>query len=188
MPLVQAGEEHDEPARDEAHERARKIRPELTRGPLVRVAGGRNQAEAELVQNILLEEGVPSRVPRARGLGGPRLPRARPPRLLVPAPGGGVARRPPPARGVPAAPEGGSRRAPRRGDPGGAGGDGGPDAYPGAGDSGGAAAGRGGHGADRVGAAPGGELGGEAANHVRRQPRVEQPERRAAAARHLLEG
>src|SRR4051794_17827062 len=79
MPLVRAGAGEDEPPRDEAHERARKIRPELTRGPLVRVAGGRNQAEAELIQNILLEEGVPSIVRRSAGFdvpdflaGGPR--------------------------------------------------------------------------------------------------------------------
>src|SRR3954452_2458454 len=68
MPLVRAGEGDGlEPARDEHHERARKIRPELTRGPLVRVAGGRNQAEAELIQNILLEEGVPSILRRTAG-------------------------------------------------------------------------------------------------------------------------
>jgi hypothetical protein len=65
MPLVRAGDE--EPARDEAHERARKIRPEMTHGRLVRVAGGRNQAEAELIQNILLEEGVPSVLRRSPG-------------------------------------------------------------------------------------------------------------------------
>ena len=33
----------------------------------MRVAGGRNQAEAELIQNILLEEGVPSIVRRTAG-------------------------------------------------------------------------------------------------------------------------
>ncbi len=65
MPLVRAG--YEEPARDQAHERARKIKPEFTRGPLARVAGGRNQAEAELIQNILLEEGVPSVLRRSPG-------------------------------------------------------------------------------------------------------------------------
>jgi hypothetical protein len=46
---------------------------------LVRVAGGRNQAEAELIQNLLLEEGIPSVVRRTAGFdvpdylaGGPR--------------------------------------------------------------------------------------------------------------------
>jgi len=56
-----------------------KIDPEYTRGDLVRVAGGRNQAEAELIQNLLLEEGIPSIVRRTAGFdvpdylaGGPR--------------------------------------------------------------------------------------------------------------------
>jgi hypothetical protein len=65
MPLVREGDE--EPVRDSAHERARKIHPEFTHGPLVRVAGGRHQAEAELIQNILLEEGVPSVLRRSPG-------------------------------------------------------------------------------------------------------------------------
>ena len=65
FPLVYAGYE--------------KIDPEYTRGELVRVAGGRNQAEAELIQNLLLEEGIPSVVRRSAGFdvpdylaGGPR--------------------------------------------------------------------------------------------------------------------
>jgi len=92
MPLVQAGGEQDEPARDEAHERARKIRPELTRGPLVRVAGGRNQAEAELIQNILLEEGVPSILRRTAGFDVPDYLAAGPRDVLVPESGVHVAR------------------------------------------------------------------------------------------------
>jgi hypothetical protein len=55
MPLVTpGGEPLDEPLSD-AHERARKIDPRYTEGELVRVAGGRNQAEAELIQGLLLE-------------------------------------------------------------------------------------------------------------------------------------
>jgi hypothetical protein len=92
MPLVRAGAEEDEPARDEAHERARKIRPELTRGPLVRVAGGRNQAEAELIQNILLEEGVPSIVRRTAGFDVPDFLAAGPRDVMVPESGASVAR------------------------------------------------------------------------------------------------
>jgi hypothetical protein len=92
MPLVRAGGEHDEPARDEAHERARKIRPELTRGPLVRVAGGRNQAEAELIQNILLEEGVPSILRRTAGFDVPDFLAAGPRDVMVPESGALVAR------------------------------------------------------------------------------------------------
>jgi zinc-ribbon domain len=56
-----------------------KIDPLYTRGELVRVAGGRNQAEAELIQNLLLAEGIPSVVRRSAGFdvpdylaGGPR--------------------------------------------------------------------------------------------------------------------
>ena len=59
MPLVYVGKGEDEPITD-AHERARKMKPQYTRGDLVRVAGGRNLAEAELIQGILLEEGIPS--------------------------------------------------------------------------------------------------------------------------------
>ena len=92
MPLVPLGGEHDEPARDEAHERARKIRPEMTRGPLVRVAGGRNQAEAELIQNILLEEGIPSILRRTAGFDVPDFLAAGPRDVLVPESGALAAR------------------------------------------------------------------------------------------------
>jgi hypothetical protein len=92
MPLVHLGGEHDEPARDDAHERARKIRPELTRGPLVRVAGGRNQPEAELIQNILLEEGVPSILRRTAGFDVPDFLAAGPRDVMVPESGALVAR------------------------------------------------------------------------------------------------
>jgi hypothetical protein len=92
MPLVHLGGEHDEPARDEAHERARKIRPELTRGPLVRVAGGRNQAEAELIQNILIEEGVPSILRRTAGFDVPDFLAAGPRDVMVPESGALIAR------------------------------------------------------------------------------------------------
>jgi hypothetical protein len=92
MPLVHGGGEHDEPARDEAHERARKIRPEFTRGPLVRVAGGRNQAEAELIQNILLEEGVPSLLRRSAGFDVPDFLAAGPRDVMVAESGALVAR------------------------------------------------------------------------------------------------
>ncbi len=80
MPLVYAGATDAEVApRGGARDRARKINPEYAAGELVRVAGGRNQAEAELIQNLLLEEGVPSMVRRSAGFdvpdylaGGPR--------------------------------------------------------------------------------------------------------------------
>ena len=104
MPLVHAGDETAEEARSDAHERARKIRPELTRGPLLRVAGGRNQAEAELIQNILLEEGVPSVLRRTAGFDVPDFLAAGPRDVLVPESGAEVARAAMNAAEIPVAP------------------------------------------------------------------------------------
>jgi hypothetical protein len=92
MPLVHEGKPVFEHADSEAHARARKIRPELTRGELFRVAGGRNQAEAELIQNILLEEGVPSILRRTAGFDVPDFLAAGPRDVLVPASAAAVAR------------------------------------------------------------------------------------------------
>jgi hypothetical protein len=84
MPLVAPGAEPlDEPL-SEAHERARKIDPRYTEGRLVRVAGGRNQAEAELIQNLLLEEGIPSMLRRSAGFDVPDYLAAGPRDVLVP--------------------------------------------------------------------------------------------------------
>jgi hypothetical protein len=92
MPLVLAGEASAEEPRSAAHERARKIRPEYTRGPVGRVAGGRNQAEAELIQNILLEEGIPSILRRTAGFDVPDFLAAGPRDVLVPESGLDAAR------------------------------------------------------------------------------------------------
>jgi hypothetical protein len=93
MPLVIAGESDGAAAPpDEARERARKIKPELARGELVRVAGGRNLAEAELIQNLLLEEGVPSLLRRSAGFDVPDFLAAGPRDVLVPESGAEVAR------------------------------------------------------------------------------------------------
>ena len=84
MPLSPAeGEALDTPLND-AHERARKINPIYTEGRLVRVAGGRNQAEAELIQGLLLEEGVPSMLRRSAGFDVPDFLAAGPRDVLVP--------------------------------------------------------------------------------------------------------
>jgi hypothetical protein len=104
MPLVRAGEASAEEPRSAEHERARKIRPELTRGPLARVAGGRNQAEAELIQNILLEEGVPSILRRTAGFDVPDFLAAGPRDVLVPESGYQVARAALNAAEIPVAP------------------------------------------------------------------------------------
>lgn len=83
MPLVYAGRREQEPITD-AHERARKVRPQLARGELVRVTGGRNLAEAELIQGILLEQGIPSVLRRTRGFDVPDFLAAGPRDVLVP--------------------------------------------------------------------------------------------------------
>jgi hypothetical protein len=72
-----------EPVTDR-HERARKIKPQLTEGPLVRVAGARNQAEAEFIQGLLLEEGVPSLLRRSAGFDVPDFLAAGPRDVMVP--------------------------------------------------------------------------------------------------------
>ena len=83
MPLVREGA-RELKAHGEAHERARKVRPQFARGELVRVAGGRNQAEAELVQGILLDQGIPSVLRRTRGFDVPDFLAAGPRDVLVP--------------------------------------------------------------------------------------------------------
>jgi hypothetical protein len=92
MPLVIGGELSEEPAASEAHERARKIRPEYTRGDLVRVAGAQHQAEAELIQNLLLEEGIPSIFRRSIGFDVPDFLAAGYRDVLVPESGAQAAR------------------------------------------------------------------------------------------------
>lgn len=90
MPLVFAGVERSPPV-SAAHAHARKIKPQLADGPLVRVAGARNQAEAEFIQGLLLEEGVPSVLRRSRGFDVPDFLAAGPRDVLVPASGAPVA-------------------------------------------------------------------------------------------------
>jgi hypothetical protein len=76
----------------ERHERARKVKPQLAEGPLVRVAGARNQAEAEFIQGLLLEEGVPSMLKRTAGFDVPDFLAAGPRDVLVPQSGVPTAR------------------------------------------------------------------------------------------------
>jgi hypothetical protein len=92
MPLVTPGGEPLDQPLSEAHERARKIDPRYTEGELVRVAGGRNQAEAELIQGLLLEEGVPSILRRTAGFDVPDFLAAGPRDVLVPEAGAATAR------------------------------------------------------------------------------------------------
>jgi hypothetical protein len=94
VPLVEAdaGRDGVMPPESERHERARKIRPQYAEGPLVKVVGARNQSEAELLQGMLLEEGVPSMVRRSGGFDVPDFLAAGPRDILVPASGADAAR------------------------------------------------------------------------------------------------
>ncbi|MEA2177881.1 MAG: hypothetical protein QOG77_1178 [Solirubrobacteraceae bacterium] len=92
MPLTYAERDTlDAPVTD-AQDRARKIKPQYSEGELVRVAGSRNQAEAELIQGLLLEEGVPSMLKRTRGFDVPDMLAAGPRDVMVPASGAAAAR------------------------------------------------------------------------------------------------
>jgi hypothetical protein len=92
MPLVYAGRGAEAPI-TETHERARKVRPEYARGEPVKVGFARNQAEAEMVQGMLLEEGIPSMLKRTRGFDVPDYLAGGPRDILVPETGAEAARR-----------------------------------------------------------------------------------------------
>ena len=92
MPLVYPGSLGvDDPVTDR-QARARKIKPQYAEGQLVRAIGAHNQAEAEFIQGLLLEEGVPSTLRRARGFDVPDMLAAGPRDVMVPASGYTVAR------------------------------------------------------------------------------------------------
>jgi hypothetical protein len=96
MPLVYAaGDEQVEAAErplDELWRRARRIKPQYSEGALVRVVGAHNQTEADFIQGLLLEEGIPSLQRRARGFDVPDFLAAGPRDVLVPASGAPAAR------------------------------------------------------------------------------------------------
>jgi hypothetical protein len=91
MPLVYAGLGAQPPV-TAAQERARKVKKQYLDGDLVVVAGALNLAEAEMIQGLLLEEGVPSMLRRSRGFDVPDMLAAGPRDILVPAGGALVAR------------------------------------------------------------------------------------------------
>jgi hypothetical protein len=91
MPLVHAGTREEEPV-TEAHARARKVRPQYARGDLVRVTGARSLADGEMIQGILLDQGIPSMLRRARGFDVPDFLAAGPRDVLVPESGYQTAR------------------------------------------------------------------------------------------------
>jgi len=91
-PLVLPGWGEEAQPLSEAQQRARKIKPQYTEGGLVRVAGARHQAEAEMIQGLLLEEGVPSMLRRSPGFDVPDFLAAGRRDVLVPASGAEAAR------------------------------------------------------------------------------------------------
>jgi hypothetical protein len=92
MPLTYSGGVGAEAPVTDVQERARKIRPEYARGELRRVATARQQAEAEMMQMLLLEAGVPSTLRRSAGFDVPDFLAAGPRDVLVPESGVEAAR------------------------------------------------------------------------------------------------
>jgi Putative prokaryotic signal transducing protein len=91
---------------DGPRERARLVRPSYTDGPLVKVARARHQAEAEMIENLLLEQGIPALSRRSGGFDVPDFLASGPRDILVPASGAEAAREvlgseEPPAEPVP---------------------------------------------------------------------------------------
>jgi hypothetical protein len=92
MPLTYAGRVGDEEPVTEQHERARKVKPQYAHGELRRVVTAGQQPEAEFIQMLLLEEGVPSTLRRTRGFDVPDFLAAGPRDVMVPESGLEVAR------------------------------------------------------------------------------------------------
>jgi hypothetical protein len=80
------------PREDEARVRARKVHPPYAEGEPVRVATAQNQPEAELIQSLLLEAGVPSLARRSGGFDVPDFLAMGPRDILVPRGGEEAAR------------------------------------------------------------------------------------------------
>jgi hypothetical protein len=94
MPLVFAERppEGESPTLTDRQRRARKIKPQYSEGALVHVASAQHQAEADFIQGLLLEEGIPSMQRRARGNDVPDFLAGGRREILVPASGVTVAR------------------------------------------------------------------------------------------------
>jgi hypothetical protein len=93
MPLVHSPEVvAAAPAPTAAQERARKVQARYADGPLVRVASARHQSEAEFLQGLLLEEGIPSMLRRSGGFDVPDFLAAGPRDIVVPQSGAPAAR------------------------------------------------------------------------------------------------
>jgi pimeloyl-ACP methyl ester carboxylesterase len=90
MPLVHRAREA--PAASARRERARKIKPQYAEGALVKVARAQNQSEAEFIEGLLLEEGIPCMLRRSPGFDVPDMLAAGPRDVLVPESGAQAAR------------------------------------------------------------------------------------------------
>jgi hypothetical protein len=99
MPLVYLPGTESEAS--ERQRKARKIKPQYSEGRLVKVAYASNQPESELIEALLLEEGIPSMSRRSGGFDVPDFLAAGPRDVLVPESGAEAAREalapPPPA-------------------------------------------------------------------------------------------
>jgi hypothetical protein len=76
----------------ERQRKARKIKPQYSQGELVKVARAENQPEAEFIEALLLEEGIPSMLRRSGGSDVPDFLAAGPRDVLVPESGAEAAR------------------------------------------------------------------------------------------------
>lgn len=92
LPLTRAADPDADATVSDLHRRARKVKPQLSEGSLVRVAGARNQVEGEFIQDLLLEQGVPSVLRRSAGFDVPDFLAAGPRDVLVPQSGVPTAR------------------------------------------------------------------------------------------------
>ncbi len=82
LPLVPAG--GGEAQVTAAQAVARRIKPSYAEGGLVRVVTAANLVEAEFVQSLLLEEGIPSTLRRTAGFDVPEMLAAGPRDVMVP--------------------------------------------------------------------------------------------------------
>ena len=92
MPLTRAVDSDADVAVSDVHRKARRVKPQLSEGGLVRVAGARNQVEGEFIQDLLLQQGVPSVLRRSAGFDVPDFLAAGPRDVLVPQSGVPTAR------------------------------------------------------------------------------------------------
>ena len=92
FPLTHPAAAGGDPPVSEFRSRARKVKPQLSEGRLVRVVGAHDQAEGEFIQDLLLQEGVPSILRRSAGFDVPDFLAAGPRDVLVPQSGVTTAR------------------------------------------------------------------------------------------------